>query len=125
MPKPAFGVGRRTYTPMDLCELAIRRALGQSDADVEATAMMTNIGDPLRELASWRLPAGSMSAVAGLLLTEALVTNGLAGRIIRFRMGPVSNQRRLVDVAYEDIPRYTGVSPERRSLQAEMDWRAT
>jgi hypothetical protein len=123
-PKPTFGVGGKTYSPMDLCGLAIRRALGQTDVDIDATAMMTSIGNPLGALPSLRLGAGSMSAVAGLLLTEALVANGLAGRITRFRMGPVANQRRLVDVAWEDIARYTGVSPERRSLQTEMEWRA-
>jgi hypothetical protein len=124
-PVPAFGVGRKTYTPMDLCALAIRRALGQTDRDIEATKMMTNIGDPLRDLLELKLPVGSMSVVAGLLLTEALVANGFAGRITRFRLGPAANNRRVVDVSWEEVKRYTNVAPERRRLQSQMAWEET
>ena len=121
---PTYTTGGKTYSPMDLCELAIRRLLGQADEDIEATAMMTNIGMPLTSLLGLRLPPGSMSAVAGLLLTEAVVAHGFAGRITRFRMGPESSGKRLIDVTWEEVKRYSNVEPERRRLETQIAWRA-
>lgn len=118
-----LNTGGKTYSQMELAEMALRRAFGESDRELDAVAFMADIGKPLSDVGSWRLPEAALTSVAGLLVSESLIANGMSGRVTLFNLGPIVDGKRLVSIEWDGVARYTGIEPERRRMDRAVDWR--
>lgn len=97
--------------------MGLRRALfGEAVRLGELTEHLAEIDDPFRRLAGLGLSEEVVRPVAHLLLTEALVGEGRASRITRFRLGPPVAGRRRLELAWQAPARYHGAEPEERHI---------
>jgi Domain of unknown function (DUF4062) len=111
--------GGRTYSPADLTEIGLRVALLGESNPLGLSAHMATIENPFEQLtgvASEEI----IRPVSHLLLTEALVGSGRAGRITRFRLGLPVRGRRAIQLEWESPRRYSNVEPERRRVEGVM-----
>jgi hypothetical protein len=109
--------GGKTFTPVDLAEVAIRRAVNDLDLASDQPQFMSDIGRPWSGVAAHGLPEDSIGPVAGLLLTEALVGSGTASALMRFRLGPQRGNQRHLKLAWSSVTRYQAEDPELRSIE--------
>jgi hypothetical protein len=117
--------GGTTYSAQDLTEMGLRRALfGETVPIGGLTQHLTEIDNPFRRLAGLSLSEEVIRPVAHLLLTEALVGEGRASRITRFRLGPPVAGRRRLEIAWQVLTRYRGVEPEERHLAGVVNFAA-
>lgn len=114
--------GGTTLTPVDLAEIAIRRAVNDLDLASDQPHFMSDIGRPWSGVEAHGLPEDSIGPVAGLLLTEALVGSGTASALTRFRLGPQRGNHRHLKLAWSSVARYQGEDPEIRSIECRAAW---
>lgn len=114
--------GGRPHSPADLTELGLRHELFAEPLPPGAlVAPMADLGGLLRPLEGHRLSEEIVRPIVHLLLTEALVGRGRAGRITRLRLGlPIAGRRKL-ELEWETPRRYANVPPELRSIEGVVD----
>lgn len=84
----SVNLGKNTFSADDITELSLRSALF---GDKLPRGLLTFGGDnsnPLAQLPANALPVDLYRAVAGLLITEALVGSGRASRVVRVQLSP-------------------------------------
>jgi hypothetical protein len=70
---------------------------------------------------AFQLPNEYAEAVTRLVISDGLVGNGNAARLLEFKLGPRVGSIRRLRLAWEDARRYTNVEPSRRAIEGE--WR--
>lgn len=124
--------GTSGYSADDLVEFGLRRlffgeplpeSLGMLGGALIASGI--NVDDPRGVPAGLRecfdLPSEIAEAVTRLVITEALVGEGNAGRVTSFALGPRDRDCRRIAIEWEEPRVYSNQEPSRRRI--EGDWK--
>lgn len=117
----SVSAGGKTYSAQDLTEMGLRQSLfGEATFPGGIGESMAKIADPFAPLGELRLSEEIIRPVAHLLLTEALIGQGRASRITRFRLGPPVAGRRRFEVAWDAPRQYDNIEPEERHIEGAV-----
>lgn len=111
MNEVSYRVQDRTYSPDDLTEIAIRKALFDEPVPFEHGFGATDIDDPMEYLSAAEVTEESLRPILRLLLVESLVASGRASRITRLLVGPKTRGTRRLFLEWEPPPRYGQSNP--------------
>ncbi len=110
----SYSSGGRRFSPEDLTEIALRTSLFGEQNPLGYGEFMSSMDDPLALIRHLALPEEVLKAVTRLLLTEALVGEGRASRIVHCRLGPDIGGSRRLDLAWQPTARLREAPPVRR-----------
>lgn len=120
MSEVSFSQGGKTWSPGEVTEAAVRRALTgirEGPDDVWGA-----IADPFEQLRGAGIGEESIRPIARLLLVEALVGSGRAEGIIAFRLGPRRpNGQRALELRWRERRRYQNVDPDERAVRGDVN----
>ena len=107
------------YSPDDLTELALRVALFGESNPLGYMASLAEFDNPIPAIAQIGLDEDSFAGAAEVLLVEALIGSGRAGRVTALQIGPARSGRPL-RLGWEAPRRFSNVEPERRQIEGEL-----
>lgn len=109
------------YSPDDLTEIGLRRALLAEPSPIEHGQSFTDVGDPIGPLRQVGVSEESLRPILRIMLTEALVGSGRASRIVQLLVGPpTAGGRRRLLIEWEPPPRY-GRTSDRRQVEGTIN----
>ncbi|MBW3576165.1 MAG: DUF4062 domain-containing protein [Actinobacteria bacterium] len=116
----SFNTGTSTYSPDDLAEIGIRRALFDEPNPLGQMGFLAHVPEPLGPLRHTGVTEENLRPILRLALVEALVGSGRASRIVRLLVGPRTRdgQRRLL-LEWEGPTRY-GQRGQRRQVEGTI-----
>ncbi len=111
-------IGTAGYSAEDLTEVAVRVGLLRDPMPPQLGQMsfLVKAEDPLATLAGVGVPEDNMRALARLLITEWLVSDGRASIITSFALGPSHGGERHIELTWREPRRYSNVESKLRTV---------